>query len=346
MGRHPRNRTLRHLTADRSLDSDGHFGQSLRMGLVRVALAVSCVCATGCGAAAPGESARSDPPRVSSTAPTTLPTPTTPESMTLASTTTAADAIPGLPPWEEVASSGAWAGARTGTSPLELVVFIMGGPKYDPDDPCSMAYRATAEESPLAVEVTVFKASRRYTGPFGCDDIGYVQSIVVALKTPLGDRIVEAFGAPHGVFDGSQLAAPTWLPDGFTRQAEGPGYPSPETSQSWQVWWATPEPPPSDDGHCVPGKQFLTLTQGPPVAAEIHAANPNLAVVATYDIGGVEATYRQRLEPAPEAVLSWVRAGTAFDLYSSAACVPGGEAVDANTMVRFASGLVVPSPTP
>ncbi len=224
-------------------------------------------------------------------------------------------------------------------------MFIMGGRKYDPDDPCSMAYRATAEETSLAVEVTVFKATRRFTGPYGCDDVGYVQSIVVMLRMPLGLRNVEAFGAPHGVFDGSQLAAPTWLPDGFTRQAEGPGYPSPETSQSWQVWWATPEVP-SENGHCVPGNQFLTLTQGPSAVAEIHATNPNLAVVATYDIGGVEATYRQRLEPTPEAALSWVRDGTGFDLSSSATCSPGGEAVDADTMLRFARGLVFPSPKP
>lgn len=223
-------------------------------------------------------------------------------------------------------------------------MFIVGGPKYDPDDPCTVAYKATADETPLAVEVTVFRASRRFTGPHACDDIGYVQSIVVALETPLGDRTVEAFGAPHGVFDGSRLADPSWLPDGFTRQAEGPGYPSPEASQSWQVGWATPEPP-NEDGHCVPGKQFMMLTQGPPVVAELHAGNPNLTVVATYDIDGVQATYRQRIEPAPEAALSWVRDGTGFTLYSSAACV-GGEAVDADTMVRFARGLVIPSPKP
>lgn len=308
------------------------------MGFVHIALAVSCVFATSCGAPAPGGSAHSDPPRSPSTSPSSsVDTP-------LPSTTT--DAIPGLPPWEEVTLPGLWAGARLGSNPLELVVFVTGGAEYDPDDPCTMAYTATVAESSDAVGVTVFRATRRFTGPHACDDIGYVQSIVVALESPLGDRTVEALGASHGVFDGSRLANPTWLPDGFMWRSEAPGYPSPETSQAWQVWWGTPEPPDGDDGHCVPGGRFITLTQGPPAVAELHTAFPDFDVVATYDVGGVAATYRQRLEPSPTAVLSWVRDGTGFQLSSSATCVPGGEAVDADTMVRFARGLVVPSATP
>jgi hypothetical protein len=128
--------------------------------------------------------------------------------------------------WEAL-GPGSWSGARTTADGL-LVVFV-GGAEYREGDPCSVAYRAEADESADEVRLRIGAWSPPAADgqPATCNAMGHTRQVEVTLGEPLGGRklIEEQFDRQQPVFDGATLAEVGWVPEGWRAGPEIPGSP-------------------------------------------------------------------------------------------------------------------------
>ena len=137
-------------------------------------------------------------------------------------------------------------------------VEFTGGPEFDPTDPCSSAYEATATIAGDELEVGVFPVPHPDPIPdgMGCDAMGHERTLVIRLEEPftgsvirdLSGQVVEFLDRPTGL---AQIGS---LPAGWELRREGDivGMPT----RTWRrVWSPDADPWPSE------GDPTLTLYQ-------------------------------------------------------------------------------------
>jgi hypothetical protein len=228
-------------------------------------------------------------------------------------------------------------GGRTIDDGHALRLLFIGGPDYDPNDPCSIDYQAQFEETTSEVRIVVTQRHPPNTSDdVACVDLGYLRVLEVPLAAPLGNRTVMAMGAERQLFDGSTLVEPTWMPAGWVAGGEEPGYPDPNSGHYWSRRWGPPPPAPSGD-RCTPSVVGVALTEGPPDLVERFPTEMGEQPVGTYDINGASATYSTRSDHGI-ARLSWRTADRGFVLKASPACL-GDQPPPIEVMLKFAASL-------
>jgi hypothetical protein len=235
--------------------------------------------------------------------------------------------------WEAL-GPGSWSGARTTADGL-LVIFV-GGAEYREGDPCSVAYRAEADESADEVRLRIGAWSPPAADgqPATCNAMGHTRQVEVTLGEPLGGRklIEEQFDRQQPVFDGATLAEVGWVPEGWRAGPEIPGSPD---GRYWRRSWSLLRPAPKND-NCTPTEAGLSLVEGP-VDAVAGLSGTGGPGGKEFDLRGVPATYR-RLDGEDGARLAWARDGRAFMVETRPGCV-GDTLASEETMLRFARGL-------
>ncbi len=232
-----------------------------------------------------------------------------------------------------------WRGARTGRDGPSLLVTFLGRPPYRADDPCSTDYTLEAVETSEEVRVRILAVVRESTGDadgvIGCSAAGYPRAVEAVLAEPLGDRrVVDAqFERPRAVFDGTRLAVPTFVPEGWSTGTEGPGYPGPGTGLYWTRSWS-PERVVSAGG-CVADDSGLRLTEGPAALVDVYEMN-GATPQGTHDVNGAVARYSTSDDGS--RYLSWVQGDRGFVVATAPAC-SGDTLASLEAMLRFARGL-------
>jgi len=158
--------------------------------------------------------------------------------------------------WEPyVIAAGGLTGTRTSPDAQSLLVTFVGGAPYVAGEHCTVAYRAEADEPRDEVVVRLFSNAPPPPDEenWDCTAEGHFRSVEIDLDAPLGDRAVREDESQRRleVFDGSLLAEPTWMPDGWTLRSEQAGYPAPENASYWERTWG-PEPLPPTGNTCTP----------------------------------------------------------------------------------------------
>jgi hypothetical protein len=172
------------------------------------------------------------PPTTTSTV-TTLTGPSTSVTGTPQSTTSSAPTS--VTTW---LPSGSWGGIRTAADGGFIVAFT-GSPPVASNDPCFTEYEAVVDESPDLVRVNV-QARQFLAGDSqvpACAAVGAARFVRFELADPLGTRALVGMGAPRTAFDGTLLAEPRDLPEGWGVVVEEPGS-DPSTSPAyWTRTW-------------------------------------------------------------------------------------------------------------
>ena len=226
---------------------------------------------------------------------------------------------------------GSWSAARTvAGKPNELLVFVVGGPKYEADDPCSVRYEPRVTETADEVALSFAAFSPKTTSNFGCDDMGHFRTIPVTLQSPLGSRRLRdvQFKRVQPVWDGNRLYEPTWLPDGFKLLTEDSDH---DKLAYWIRTYAAERS--IVDGACAPGPQSLEVFQSAPKLLQPYPGAREVQVRGTR--GQFEGS-----EPDGKT-LSWNEAGQGFQVGSRAGCAGDPPTAD-EVLLRFAEGLRKP----
>lgn len=175
-------------------------------------------------------------------------------------------------------------------------VDFIGGPEFDPNDPCSIAYEGTAEVVGEELRIGIFAIQHPMPLPpeQGCASMGYSRSIVLSLSEPFEGSVIRDLAggvlfleAPPG------LATIGELPDGWELRREGNILGG--TAPRWErVWSPDPDPSPAQ------GDSMLILIQAFGGPVEATGSEPQRAVL----VNGRDAAYW--MHPATgEMVLVW-----------------------------------------
>jgi hypothetical protein len=236
---------------------------------------------------------------------------------------------------DDALTPGAWTGARTSRDGLSVLVFFVGAAEYEPSQPCTMRYVPVLYESEAEVRVTV-----RGEHPPTADDMvlcplaGYPRSVTVDLAQPFGDRSLVAVGEPREVFDGSTLAEPRWIPEGWLFNSESPGS-FDGGATSWIRSWTPPAP--SGAGACPLGASGLALLEGSPDVIDRSASPVEPSITGTYDINGSTATSAVQSNRDLTG-LAWTIGNRGYLLSSAPAC-DGDQPPSLDIMLQFARSL-------
>lgn len=244
--------------------------------------------------------------------------------------------------WEPAGLGRAgWEGARTSADGRSIVLTLTGGPEFDADVHCTVAYRAVVDETPTDVRVEVLSASPSSWSGGSCNDMGHFRTVGAELTQPLGGRrLVQVDGErERPVFDGSLLVEPSWLPDGWGLRSERPGYRNPERVTSWQRTWAGRRPP-AAGGRCTATEAGIVLTQGSPELLDQQRSMGD-GPARAHDVNGHVATYQVGGQPPSAARLSWSDGERGFVLETQSGC-EGDTLPSEETLLRFARGLSSP----
>lgn len=227
----------------------------------------------------------------------------------------------------------AWNGARTSRDGLSLSLFFVGAADYEPGQPCTMRYIPVVNETAREVEI----ALRGEHPPANdeamiCPDIGHLRSVTVDLAHPFGDRTLVTLGRVRRVFDGSTLAEPQWLPDGWQAAGESPG-PLDGDGTTWIRSWAPPRNSP-----CPPGPSGLALLEGSPDAVSRWNPPDVQTVTGSHDINGTTATETVQGNRNDTTRLAWTVGDRSYVVSLATAC-DGDQPPSLDTMLAFARGL-------
>ena len=339
----PRDRTWLHALVVRVGNRGTRGGVQPRMP--RAVLLVAAVCAVaGCGTSSAGSETDSITPV--SSMPDTTTTPTTVGLAEHSPTTDIANpAVSTLLVSEgdvvvnDALVPGSWTGARTSVDETSLVLFFIGAAEYEPDQPCTMRYMPVVEETDTEVRVLIrgeHPPATDATIPLACTLEGHPRSVNVDLSNPFGDRTLVALGQPRGVFDGSTLAEPQWLPDGWQAGDESRGPLDPDGT-SWIRSWR-----PDGDGSCSLGTSGLALLEGAPEVVSRLNPPADQAVTGSHDINGTTATETVQANRNITR-LAWTVGDRSYVLSSAPAC-DGDQPPSLDTMLDFARSLDTPTP--
>jgi len=232
-------------------------------------------------------------------------------------------------------ASGSWQGART-TADGGLRIVLVGAAELRPGDPCTADYAGSAVETDREVRVTITARSPKPHGEYGCNSLGHSRLVDVSLDEPLGARqlVFEPFDGPREVFDGSELLAPSALPDGWSLLTEARWHPDPGLGVSWNRTWSAP-PGDATGGACTPGMASIGLTQGP--ADMLGSFTTRGTSTGQFDVRGHLATFLTG-GSAADAALVWKEGATGMALTSTEACL-GDTPSTPDELVRFANSL-------
>lgn len=239
-------------------------------------------------------------------------------------------------------TEGAWSGARSSTEGTELVISFTGSRPFNQADPCSVEYRAEASETADQVAVTVY-GSGPAVGPTVCTYEGHHRTVKVSLQQPIGIRslLIEPEGFVAPVFDGSILAMPGWLPDGWTLQRESGGHlAGPPPAATWLRIWGPPPLEPEGDQCAGADPTPIALTQGPLALSESVATDAT-GEQSVHTVHGNEATYALD-DTNTTASLHWVEDDQSFVVTTFLACSTD-TLTSQDTLLRFARALRVPN---
>ena len=236
---------------------------------------------------------------------------------------------------DDVLPPGAWSGARTSDDGRSLVSFFVGAAEYEPDQPCTMRYVPAVEVTETEVHVAI-RGERPATadGTIVCTLEGYSRSVNVELSNPFGDRTLVALGQPRGVFDGSTLARPQWIPDGWQQNSESPGLLDGGGTTWMRSWTPTIA---SGEGTCPLGASGLPLLEGNPDAVDRSMPPVEETITGTHDIDGATATSSIQSNRNITR-LAWTIDNRSYLLSSAPAC-DGDQPPALDTMLQFARSL-------
>ena len=175
-------------------------------------------------------------------------------------------------------------------------VDFVGGREFSATDPCSVAYRGTAQVVGDELEIGIYAEQNPATLPsgVGCDAVGHPRHLTLNLDEPYTGNVVHDLagqtlflGPPKGL---AQIAG---LPDGWElRRQENAGQ---SLTPSWlRVWSPEPDPWPAD------GSSMVTLIQsfGGPIHLDGGASGTQV------EINGQPATL-STYPPAGSITLVW-----------------------------------------
>lgn len=103
-------------------------------------------------------------------------------------------------------------------------VTFTGGKEFDPDDPCSVAYEASAEVNgdALMIGIVALPHPGRFPEGWGCDAMGYGRTVVIPLDEPFeGTTVRDLTGQVLFLGPPAGLAEITGLPEGWELRREG-----------------------------------------------------------------------------------------------------------------------------
>lgn len=238
---------------------------------------------------------------------------------------------------DDVLPPGAWTGARTSHDGRSMSLFFVGAADYEPGQSCTMRYVPTVEETDTEVHVAMHGEHPPAADAMTmCPAIGFPRSVTIDLAQPFGDRTLVALGQSQVVFDGSTLAEPQWLPDGWQPGPESPGPLDPGTATSWIRSWQPPAPPPGETS-CPHGASGLALLEGS--ADVVSRATPPVEQTGTgsHDINGTTATSSVQANRNITR-LTWTTGNRSYLLSSAPAC-DGDQPPSLDTMLNFARSL-------
>lgn len=161
------------------------------------------------------------------------------------------------------------------------------GGTFDPSQPCSVGYEATAAvvDGELHIGLYVLRGTGRAPAPsrlIGCTQVGYARSLDLALATPFSGSVVRDLAGQ--IF---WLEPPPWLgvvdalPDGWELREQGNVR---GMTPRWERTWS-----PVEDPNSIEGDPLITLIQshgGPisveggseQVAVEVHGTSAILSI--------------------------------------------------------------------
>jgi len=153
-------------------------------------------------------------------------------------------------------------GARISDDGRRLTFDFVGGPEYDPADPCSVGYRAVIQQSATEVRYRLEqRAPPNQPSTLDCTSEGLFRSASAQLDAPLGDRVVRSEdGRRVAVADEVALADVGALPDGWGRSG-----PATSFGGRWEHSFMLV----SGAGPC--DSTPVSLTQGPPAMLDERA---------------------------------------------------------------------------
>ncbi len=175
-------------------------------------------------------------------------------------------------------------------------VDFVGGQEFDPDNPCSVAYKGTAEVIDEELEVGIFAERHPKSLPpdTGCDAIGHPRTLTLQLEQPFDGTVVrDLAGQVFSLEPPAGLAHVGALPHGWELRREGNVLGS--STPRWErVWSPDPDPWPAE------GDSMLTLIQafGGPVNTTGGDIQPSV------EINGQRATFYLH-PPTGEMVVVW-----------------------------------------
>jgi hypothetical protein len=303
-------------------------------------LVLAILAASGCGTSSAGTETDSLAPVVSVADPTIASTSVVPTDQPTTGVPNFAASTALVPEADVVVDDplvpGAWNGARTSRDGLRLSLSFVGAPDYEPGQPCTMRYVPVVNETDAKVDVAI----RGEHPPATADDammcaaMGYERSLTVDLTQPFGNRTLFALGQARGVFDGSTLAEPQWMPDGWQADGDSPGLF--QDGISWTRSWR-----PAGDGSCPLGTSGLALLEGVPDVVSRSIPLAEQTVTGSHDINGTIATETVQANRNITR-LAWTVGDRSYVLSSAPAC-DGDEPPSLDTVLRFARSLETPT---
>jgi hypothetical protein len=216
-----------------------------------------------------------------------------------------------------------------------LLLFFVGAADYVEGQSCTARYVPVVEETESVVHVSIRSESPRPNDvQLACPAVGFPRSLAVELEGTFNDRKLVAAGASLSVMDGSTLAEPGFLPDGWQAGPESPGPFDPRASNTWIRSWS-PTTPIGEDA-CALGASGLSLLEGDPDAVA-RSLPPTDQTTGTHDINGSVATETTQLNRNLTR-LSWTSDDRSYVLTSAPAC-DGDQPPSLDVMLEFARGL-------
>jgi hypothetical protein len=175
-----------------------------------------------------------------------------------------------------------------------LTLHFVGGPPYDPNDPCSNAYSGWARLDGADLDAAVVDRTPPSTG--ACSLVGFGRTVSVALARPfLGSRVHDLAGGTHFVRRPDDALQIHGLPTGWTLQSEADG----DVGADGQ-WVQTFSPAPLTLDGTTLHKLALYQTFGEPSTVSIGGPDEGVHVT----VNGTSATLHGPVADG-ELLLTW-----------------------------------------
>lgn len=188
------------------------------------------------------------------------------------------------PPGSEPAQDGiedrvvSWDGARTASTPRQLVLSFIGGPAGPSDAPCWKGYRPEVRFEAQRVVITLrsFHSPPRPepAAPIGCTLQGHPRTVTVELSEDIAGRdLVDGVsGETRPVFNGSLLLEIGWRPKRWELVRESGGRDKSGSSPRWLRTYC-PSESARQGQRQVGANGCFAIIQGPRSVTELRSGN-------------------------------------------------------------------------